>query len=82
MSQEADDFWHNLDETLLEEEQALEDFRAYLDALTIEDAETAVHGLLSYLHELEHPVVEDLVMGWERGLLNDSNSDNPNDMPD
>ena len=71
MSKEADDFWESVDQTLLEEEQALDDFRDYLDGLTIQDAETAVHGLMDYLHELEHPVVEELVMGWERKLLDD-----------
>lgn len=71
MSKEADQFWEDLDAQLIEEEQALEDFRGYLDTLSIEDAETAVNGLHEYLRTVEHPPVEELVMGWERRLLDE-----------
>lgn len=69
MGKEADQFWEKLDDQLLEEERALEEFKGYLDTLSIEDAETAVHGLHEYLRAVEHPPVEELVMGWERQLL-------------
>ena len=38
MSKEADDFWHDLDAQLDEEERALEEFRGYLNGLAIEEA--------------------------------------------
>lgn len=71
MSKEADEFWESVDQTLLEEEQALAEFREYLDSLPIEEAETAIHGLHEYLREVGHPPVERIVMGWERWALDD-----------
>lgn len=67
----GDEFWESLDDQLLEEERALEEFRDYLDHLTIEEAETAVQGLHEYLKETEHLSVDELVMGWERRLLDE-----------
>lgn len=72
MSKEADEFWHDLDAQLDEEERALEEFRGYLNGLAIEEAESAVNGLHEYLRECEHIPVDELVMGWERKLLDDS----------
>ena len=71
MSKEADNFWEALDSQLLEEEQALEEFRDYLNGLSIEEAECAVNGLNEYLKEQEHIPVDELVMGWERRLMDD-----------
>lgn len=82
MSKEADKFWENLDEQLLEEEQALEEFRGYLNGLAIEEAESALNGLREHLKEREHLAVDELVMGWERRLLGADNPDNPHGMRD
>ena len=78
MSQEADKFWRDLDDQLLEEEQALDEFRDYLDQMTIEEAETAVSGLHEYMHELEHPPFKQFLMGWER-IIYDMDSDSSPD---
>lgn len=71
MSKEADEFWESLDDQLLAEEQALAEFREYLDSLSIEDAETAINGLHEYIREIGHPPTEQIVMGWERWTLDD-----------
>ena len=71
MGKEADEFWRDVDEVLLEEERALAEFRDYLNGLSIEEAECAVNGLNQYLKEKEHMPVDELVMGWERRLLDE-----------
>ena len=71
MNEKANQFWHDLDAQLNEEEQALAEFRDYLNGLSIEEAECAVNGLNEYLREQEHVPVDELVMGWERRLLDE-----------
>lgn len=56
MSEEADNFWHDLDAQLDEEERALAEFRDYLNGLSIEEA----------LAERE------IVLGWEQYVDTDS----------
>jgi len=71
MSEQSDNFWRDLDSQLLEEEQALEEFRAYLEQMDIDEAETAVAGLHEYLHEIEHPPFDEFLMGWERNVIDE-----------
>lgn len=69
MHEAIKDWERRADELRLEQEKALEDMKGFLDGLSVEEAETAVHGLHERLHEAEHPPVEELVMGWERFVM-------------
>jgi hypothetical protein len=65
MSAEAFEFFDGLEDTLTEAERALNEFREYLDGLSIEDAETALEGLKEY-----EASRRDILMGWGK-LLDD-----------
>lgn len=58
-----------LDGELAEQEEALERSKAFLEGLTDEEAELAIYGLTQRLRELDHPPAENIVMGWERSVL-------------
>lgn len=73
--EEMKDWEKRVDEQLLEEEQANEQAKAFLDTLSEVEAELALQGLQELIHTTGHPPVEELVMGWERNLLGKGEED-------
>jgi len=71
VNEKANQFWHDLDSQLDEEERAIAQSKDYLNGLSVEEAEFALTELCNYLREKEHMPVDELVMGWERRLLDD-----------
>lgn len=67
--EEIKDWERRVDEQLLEEEQANEQAKAFSDTLGEVEAELALQGLQDLIHTAGHPPIEELVMGWERYIL-------------